>query len=253
MSSTEISLITFACVFGAALIGNLVGRRLPEGHLSGDSRDTVKVGTAMISTLSALVLGLLVGSAKGSLDSMASGFTQMGARIILLDRSLADYGPETKPIRETMRRNMAASFASVWKKPGGDPSRRKAIESSAPVEQAQEEIRRLSPRNDDQRQLQSQAMQISGDIIQGRWMMFEQMKGSLPLPLLAVLVFWLAITFAGMGLLAPRNLTVIAVLLVCALSASGAIFLILEMNRPLDGWIRASPGPLLAAMAVIGR
>ena len=108
MSSLTISLLAFACIFGGALLGMLLRGALPETQLTGDSRDTVKLGTAFISTLTALVLGLLIGSAKGTLDEMNSGLTQLGAKVILIDRVLARYGPETKPARDALRRTIAA-------------------------------------------------------------------------------------------------------------------------------------------------
>lgn len=253
MNSVTISLFAFACVFGGALLGMCLRTILPETHLSGDSRDTVKVGTAFISTLTALVLGLLIGSAKGTLDAMDTGITQIGAKVILLDRVLARYGPEARPARDLNRRALAARIETIW------PDRKTgalvptSLDSAAGMESAQEKLGELSPRNDAQRALLSQAVQIAGESAELRWLLFEQRHGSLPGPLLAVLLFWLTIIFASLGLLAPRNAMVVVVLFVCALSASGAIFLILEMSRPLDGLIKASPLPLQSALAILGR
>jgi hypothetical protein len=66
---------------------------------------------------------------------------------------------------------------------------------------------------------------------------------------LVVLLFWLAITFASFGLLAPPNVTVISILFVCTLSVSAAVFLILEMDGPFEGFITVSPEPLRYALA----
>jgi len=253
MSSTALSLFSFACVFGGALVGMVLRTILPESHLSGDSRDTVKVGTAFISTLTALVLGLLIGSAKGTLDAMNTGITQSGAKVILLDRVLARYGPEARPVRDSIRRALADRIETTWpdRKTGArvPPS----LDSATRMESAQEKLGDLSPRSDAQRAILSQAMQLSGETAELRWLLFEQRHGSLPGPLLAMLILWLTIIFASLGILAPRNAMVVAVLFVCALAASGAIFLILEMSRPLEGLIKASPLPLQSALAILGR
>src|SRR5256885_7014657 len=114
MSSQTIFLISAGCIFGGALLGLLLHGLLPEHHLRDTSKDTVKVVAGMIATLAALVLGLLVGSAKSSFDATNTAITQSGAKIILLDRVLAAYGPETKDVREQLRRAVTAGIEMFW-------------------------------------------------------------------------------------------------------------------------------------------
>jgi hypothetical protein len=111
----------------------------------------------------------------------------------------------------------------------------------------------LSPRTDAQRWLQSRALSLSGDIAQTRCLLIAQADSSIPPVLLAVLIFWIAIIFLSFGLFAPRNATVLAALLVCALSVSGSIFLLLELNGPFNGAIRISSSPMREALAHLGR
>src|SRR5476649_1599584 len=103
MSSFTISLISVACIFGGALFGIFLRGIMPKHHLLDDSRETIKVGSGMIATLAALVLGLLVGSSKGSFDATNTLVTQAAAKTIMLDGLLANYGPEAKPAREHLR------------------------------------------------------------------------------------------------------------------------------------------------------
>src|SRR5678815_1505965 len=103
MSFITVSLIVFVCVFGGAMLGMLLHSVLPNHHLSSESKDIVKLGMGMVGTMSALVLGLLVASAKGSYDTQSAELTQMSANIALLDRVLANYGPETKETRDLLR------------------------------------------------------------------------------------------------------------------------------------------------------
>src|SRR5262249_12335929 len=110
----------------------------------------------------------------------------------------------------------------------------------------------LSPQNAAQRWLQSRALEISGGLSQGRWQLIIQKGGSISMPLLMVLVSWLTIIFGSFGLFAQRNLTVTATLLLSALCVSGAIFLILEMDHPMTGFIKVSSGPMRSAIAHLG-
>src|SRR6267154_5019 len=114
MSSLTIALISAACIFGGALLGLFLQGLLPEHHLRDASKDTVKVAAGTIATLSALVLGLLVGSAKNSFDSANAAITQSGAKIILLDRVLSVYGPESKPARDQLRQAVVAGIEMFW-------------------------------------------------------------------------------------------------------------------------------------------
>jgi hypothetical protein len=253
MSSLDIAGIAFVCIFGGALLGMFVRTALPENHLSQDSKDVVKLGMGLIATMAALVLGLLTGSAKSAFDTQDGELKQMAAHVLLLDRTLAHYGPDTKSIRDQIRRAIAYKLAVTWPE-DGSAARVDTSENTPAVEGIEEAIRALSPQNDVQRALQSRALQITGDVLQTRWLMFGQQAGNaIQTPLLVVLVFWLAALFASFGLFAPRNATVIAVLCVSALSVSGAILIILEMNQPFQGLVKVSSAPLRYTMAHLGQ
>lgn len=253
MSSLAIALIVFACVFGAAMLGLLIGAVLPEHHLSQDTKDVVKLGTALIATMAALVLSLLISSAKNSFDKMDGELLQNAARAISLDRALADYGPETREIRDLLKRAYAARIELLFP---GDQSRQANLETPEQVvgaEGIRTKLWALSPQNDAQRGLRSQALEIAGEMSTTRWLLLLQKDEPIQMTLLIVLVFWLAIIFGTFGLFAPRNATVIAALLVCALSVSGAILLILEMNDPFTGLMKVSSAPMRDALAHLGQ
>ena len=121
--------------------------------------------------------------------------------------------------------------------------------SAAAVEGLLDRVRGLAPRDDSQRSLQSRALELVEAVLRARWLVGAGGGTSVPLPFLVVLLFWLTITFASFGLFAPRNATVIAVLFVCALSVGGAVFLVLEMDGPFDGLLKASADPMRYALA----
>ena len=247
MSATTISLIVFACVFGGALLGILLHAVLPQQHLSNESKDIVKLGMGLVGTMAALVLGLLVASAKGSYDAQSAELTQMSANIALLDRALALYGPETKEARNLLRGAVARVLDQMWS------SASLSVPTAAGGEILYEKIQGLSPKNDTQRSLQGQALSMAVDLGKTRWLMYEQATSSVSMPLVIVLVCWLTAIFISFGLFAPFNATVVASLFVSALSVSGAIFLILEMYTPYAGLVQISDAPLRAALAHLGQ
>jgi len=251
VSAMAISWVVFACVFGAALLGMFLRATLPEHHLSADSKDVVKLGMALIATMSALLLGLLIASAKGSYDAQSGEVTQMSANIIQLDRILARYGPETKGVRDVLRRTVV-SVDRNWSRGTSRSEKLDSAETRAGGASFYEQIQELAPRNDFQRSLQGQALQIALDLGRARALLLEQAGSSIPTPFLVVVVFWLAVIFTSFGLFAPYNATVIATLFVCALSVSGAIFLILELDSPFAGLMQISDLPLRNALTLLG-
>ncbi len=253
MSSLTIALICAACIFGGVLLGVCLRSLLPGHHLSNESKDTVKLAAGMIATLSALVLGLLVSSAKSTFDTVGSEITQSAAKIILLDRVLANYGPATRDAREELRRTVTAGIVMFWPEVKPAEAGLATFERANGMEQLQVKLRELTPVSDVQRQLLAQAQQISGELLQFRWLVIEQTQNALPTPFLVMLLFWLTILHMSFGLFAPRNATVMVVLLLCALSVSGAVFLIMEMNHPLSGMIKVSSAPMLKALEHLGQ
>jgi len=248
MSSITITFIVLACVFGGALLGIVLRSVLPPQHLSDDTKDVVRLGMGLVVTTAALVLGLLVASAKGSYDVQSNEVTQISANVGLLDRILAHYGPEAKETRDVLRAEAILMIDRIWPK-----AHSQTFEPSASAESLYEEILRLSPHVDAQRSIQVQALSIANSLGQERWLMYGQSASSVPSPLLVVLVWWLTIIFISFGLFAPRNATAITSLFVSALSVSCAILLIVEMYRPFEGLIQISSAPLRAVVAHLGQ
>lgn len=249
MSPLAIGGITFCLVFGAACLGMLLHARLPDGHLSGDSRDAIKLATAIVGTLSALALGLLIASSKRSLDDGNTELRIWSARVVLLDRVMAHYGPETKEMRLALRALLEARIRHTSGAYRGAIS----ADDDLDVEPVQDGLRRLTPENDAQRWLQTRALQLSGEIAEAHWLRPETETEEFPSLFVAFLVIWLALLFGSFGLLAPRNATVVFTLLVSSLSITGALALIIDMDHPYLGLIRVSQTPLVSALGRIGQ
>ena len=252
MSSFTIASISAACIFAGAMLGILLQQRLPGHHLSKEMQDLVKLSAGTVATLTALVLGLLVSSAKTSFDGVNAAMVQGGAKYIVLDRTLARYGPEATPVRALLKKVLADGIESVWPSQHGAEKALTVVEKRGGVELLMDGLDALSPRNDSQRQLLAQARQLTNELGLTRWLLVEQAKTELPVPLLVILVFWLFLLFVSFGLFAPKDWTAVIVLFIGACAISGAIFLVLELNEPLDGFIKVSNAPLRNALHHLG-
>ncbi|HWS10480.1 MAG TPA: hypothetical protein VN362_21770 [Xanthobacteraceae bacterium] len=250
MSPGVLSCVIFALTLGGIVLGALLRTTLPQHHLSKDSQDVVRLGVGLIATIAALVLGLLIAAAKGSFDTQSGQVKQITADTILLDALLEQYGPEAQPIRVEMRSVIGPLADRLWHEKAADAAR--PFARDAKTESAYIAIQALSPRNDLQRSLQSRAAQISTDLAQTRLLLFAESDSAIPAPFIAILAFWLIIIFASFSLFAALNVTVFAFLSSFALSASCAIFLILELSQPFTGLLMIPSAPLRNALAPLG-
>jgi len=246
------SLIVFACIASGALLGMFLRSTLPGHHLSADAKDVVRLGTGLIGTIAALVLGLLIASAKNSFDTQSTQIRQLTANIILLDGLLAQYGPETRTARDLLRRGIVTMTERIWRENTSDLTKATPFEASHASEAFFEKLQDLSPANDAQRSLKDRAMQAGTELAKTRLLLFAQADNAIPMPFLAVLVFWLTIIFASFSLFAQPNVIVLSSLFIFALSAAGSIFLILELGQPFAGLMHIANEPLRHALAPLG-
>ncbi|CAN5487664.1 hypothetical protein BH11PLA2_BH11PLA2_46530 [soil metagenome] len=211
LNSLTISLVVFGAIVTGIIIGMVIRRRLPEHHLSQESKEVVKLGMGLIGTMTALVLGLLTASAKGTFDTQSSGVMQLSANVGLLDRIFSHYGPEAQDVRQQLRASVVNFLEQTW--PEGDAS---SAGKLAPSDYGglYDTIQSLTPKNDAQRTLQAAALKTATDIGQSRFLMFVQQANTIPTPFLVVLVFWLAMLFASFSMLAKPNVTVVVSLLI---------------------------------------
>lgn len=251
MSSIHLALLSLVSVFGGAALGIFLRAVLPQNHLSADTKDTVKLSMGLVATMTALVLGLLVASAKGSYDAQRSQLIQMSAKFAFLDRVLSNCGPDAPDARAQLRMSVERVIARIWP---DDKSRQTELAPSASSGQAvYEAIEKLSPQTDSQRAAKSQALQITVELGQMYWVLYQQAGTAIATPLLIVVVFWLAIIFLSFGLFTPRNGTAITALMASALSVCAAIFLLLELDHPFSGLIGISSEPMRNALEHLGR
>ena len=245
--------VVLACVFASALCGLYLRPALPKEHMQEDSKDLIKLGIGLIATLAALVLGLLISSAKTSFEKVNDDLLDTAAQMVSLDRVLAHYGPETQELRVQMKQMYSGVIERLFSSDQRERAKLEAPIALAQAEGIRTRLLQLSPQSDAQHWLKSRALEIFNDLSTRRWLLLLQKSGSISPAFLVVLVFWLSMIFMAFGLLAPRNTTVVATLLVCALSVSGAIFLVLEMEQPLQGLMKVSSEPLRDGLEHLAR
>lgn len=246
-----VSSIVFLCALAGVLAGMRLRKSLPESHVDAPSKDAVQLGMGMIATMTALILGLVTASAKDTFDALDGRVREAAADIIQLDRTLEGHGPEAVEIRRTLAAGVARRIDAVWPRDGEvvvPDNRATGVEFARLVDR----MRALPCRDDAQRGARERAVEIGERVLETRWLLVAEAQGSVPTPFLVILVFWISLLFASFGLFAPRNATVVSVLVLCALSVAAAVFLILELDRPFEGLIRISPEPMRYASARIG-
>ncbi len=242
MNTAITAAILFVCLVGVALLGRRVRRYVPEDHLSADSKDAVKLAMGLVATMTALLLGLLISSAKGTYDTVKSEVMQMAAKVAFLDRVLTVYGPEAAGARVECRDVVAEAVRRMW------PEERSRSAQLAPNEEMGDAlyvtVQRLSPHDDSQRALKAQATTLMVDLGQLRSLLQAQAIPSISRPLLMALICWLVIIFLGFSLVGPPNATTTLALVASAFSVACAVFLILELDHPLSGLIRIPSEPM---------
>ena len=248
MMNLLISLLVFALIFGGALGGAAVRSLLSERHLDSDSQDVVKLTTSLIGTLTALVLGLLIASAKTTFDQKTNQVKQLTATIILLDDLLTQYGPEAISLRTLLRQSVPPMADRIWHEHTNPTGKLARFEPSVEAWAFYDALEHLSPNNDTQRSLQSRAIAAFTEGAQMRLRLFTQTGSSIPTPFLVIMVFWLSAIFVSATLFARANMVVTISLFVCALSFAGAIFLILELDDPFTGLMGISSSTLRNAL-----
>lgn len=251
MSALQQSILIFACILSGTILGIALRRWLPEHHLTADAKDIARLGAGLIGTIAALVLGLLIAGAKSAYDLKSSQVNQLIASAIMLDDLLAQYGPEANAARWHLRESLDTMSQRIWEE--GDRSRNgtKPFAASRPFENFQQAMQKLPPADDAQRSLKERALQTTADLTKIRFLLFAESETnlSIPLPFLMVLVFWLTIIFLSFSLFVDPNPVIATCLMVFAMSAAGALFLVIELADPFSGMMQISNEPLRQALA----
>jgi Protein of unknown function (DUF4239) len=250
MNSNLVGIIAFASIFGGSLIGMRLHAALPNHHLNSETKEVVRLGMGLIATMTALLLGLLVATAKGSYDTQRNEVILIAGRVAFLDRALALYGPEASATRQILRRAVESAIPRMWP---DKESQAGQMDPTVPEgKDLYASIQNLAPQDDVQRSLKARALETAIELSKTRMLLAAREEPSVVTPLLVAVIVWLGLIFLSFGLFAPSNKIVIITMLVVALSVSSAILLILELDRPFDGLIQISSAPMRNLLGHLG-
>jgi Protein of unknown function (DUF4239) len=243
-----IGLIAFCAIFGAALVGFLLGRKLPQDSRSEATQRTVQNVMNVVGILSALVLGLLIASGKANFDTRNTEVEQFASILTLLDRELAHFDQEGKEPRALLRAFTERKLSLGWPKDRGTAPAMHDGQAAQALEDIEERVGSWSPQAEAQRERRTTALQLVGELKRTSRLLVVQETAHTPTPFLIVVIFWLSMLFLSHTTFAPFNRTVVAALLISALAVSIAVNLIFDMDQPLSGFVRVSPTPLRQAL-----
>ena len=246
MITISLAAILFLFLVGVTLLGARLRRLVPAEHLSADSKDAVKLALGLVATMTAILLGLLVSSAKSSFDTARSEVMQMAAKIALLDRVLMLYGPQTADARHALRDSVAEGVRRIWPADGRRPAQLEPNEEMGDAVYVA--ISRLAPQDEAQRALKTEATTLMVQLAELRTLVRAQAVSSVSKPLLIALVIWLVVIFLGFSLLAPANATNTLALLAGAFSVACAVFIILDLDHPFAGVVRIPSEPMIRTL-----
>jgi len=243
MNNEIVGLTAFVMIFGAALAGIAVAQRLPQRHLSDQTRTAVSVSVAIVGTLAALVISLMISSASNTFSEKSHEVTTVSVDLIRMDHMLRRYGPLAADARAKLQAYAAAKTQQLFPIEG-TPTPTSAA-SGTMLAAEQDAILALNPADERQRWLRTELLTMADNLGQTRWMLEVGSGHSIPAPFLVLLVLWLAIVFGSFGLFAPVNPIAIASLFLTSIAVSCGITLILELDSPLAG------APMRDALALI--
>jgi len=242
-------LVTFVILFGGGMLGLVVGNAMPEKYHDSSTKAIVQTATGMVSLLAALVLGLLVATAKNKFDTFNKRTEEFAADLMLLNRELADYGPTAAEGKARLREYTEAKIAEIW----GGTEDVEATSTRGPtwrlLEGLQQSVRDLDPKSESEHSAKASASALVAELRKTTALQRAEAMNHVQHPFLFIRLGWFAILFFSIGLFAPRNRLVIAALVVGALSIAGAVVMITDMDSPFEGILTVSPDPMRDALA----
>jgi hypothetical protein len=249
-STVIIGLIAFAAILAGAFAGAEVRVRLPKHHLTDETKNLVSVSTAVVATVSALVLGLLISNANTSFTRLGGQVTALSAEILRLDHVLRRYGADAEPARTTLLQYAEHKAADLFP---DDPAEVRLSNPSTYelLQRLEDMLLTLKPANPRDQWWLTQAMTLAAKIGDTRWLIAQQIGQGTPKAFVALLIFWLALLFGSFGLFAPPNWTSAVTLTLCALAVAGAVAMFLELEQGFGGLVRISPEPMRQAVKTL--
>jgi hypothetical protein len=231
MQEAAIAALIFACLVAASLASQSLYRKIPERHRQDDTHQVVTSLAGIFVVMTSLVLGLLLNSAKNTFEQVDHNMHTYATDLILLDRTLVQYGPEAADTRQHLLAYVTRAANSTRH---DDPLIADRT-SEALLDDVGKSLRTIAPDNSERIARWKDAEQQFRKIVELRWTIVEQSEGTIPMALIAMIAAQLMLIFLSFGYRAPRNAMVVTSFVVSAGLIAGTIYLALDMHIPIPG------------------
>lgn len=242
MRTAALTLLLFLCLVAASLGSLVVSKRLPARYRQDDTQDVVRLAANIFVVTTSLVLGLLFNSARNNFEAVDRNVHAFATDLILLDRTLRQYGPEASGVRERLAAYIRQAVAGTWGADGSSVLDDRVAERL--LDDVENALAAIRPSDPGRAELWREAQINLQNVVKRRWALIAESGETVPAPFLVMLVAWLVLIFASYGYRAPQNAVVVTTLVVAAFLVAGSIYLILDMDGPFSGSIQISPAPL---------
>lgn len=243
MNEFGIAVLVFLCLLAASLGSLLIREKLPPHQRQQDTHAVVGLVANVFVVMTSLVLGLMLNSAKTTFESVDRNVHAIATDLILLERTLQRYGPDADETRRRLLTYVQRAASSIRH---DDPLVADHT-SERLLNDVGDSLRAIQPAGAEQISLWSDARQQFHRIVELRWVIVEQSDGTIPMPLIGMMVAWLMLIFGSFGYRAPKNSIVVTSFVLSTALIAGTIYLILDMDVPFSGPIQISSAPLQRA------
>jgi len=251
MHPTFIAAIVFVCLVAAGFGALLISERFPPRYRHDDTHNVVRLTANIFVVTTSLLLGLLLNSAKNTFEGVDSNVHAFATDIILLDRSLRQYGPEAAVVRQRLAVYLRQAIDGTWPAKGTPVLDDRAAELR--LDEVGSALAAIRPSDPVRVELWRHAEDNYQNVVKRRWVLVEESEGSIPTAFLLMLGAWLVLIFGSFGYRAPRNAVVLGTLVAAAFLITTSIYLVLDMDVPFSGPIQVSPAPLQRAAEQLSR
>ena len=225
----------------------MLRQRVPDHMLDGEAKEVVRLCMALLASIAALVLSLLISSSYAVYEAQRNDLRALAADIIYLDNTLRLYGEPAQSARALLRPALAETIEHLWSR----PTENFFVQPNSAGETAYLAVLALTPANETQVVLKAQALKLAAELSQSRLRLYERSEPDLPVSLIFVLTAWMVCLFISFSLFSPLKHTSTVTLVLVAFSIAAALFLILELSQPFSGLVRLSDRALVKALPTL--
>lgn len=250
MTSIDIAIITFFATLLAGIFGFSITLRLKESWLDGISRDQFKAIRNMIASLLAVCLGFLLITAKNNFDKKVDEVRTQASKVVLLHRVLDLFGDEADHAREKIVKSLQGQIDLLQVASGNYIDQREAFKK-ARIDSFREAVLALEAKGEKESWAKTAALNLTQEITGIKWKIYNDLNANIPLEVVIFLIVLLVTVFFNFGVISHNHWTAALGLVTASICVSGAIFLLVELDRPFQGFFTVPTDPLRSAVDII--